>query len=114
MSKFIKRLGTTASKFMVELYLTRVELNLVQQCRIAIILKRGKINFFSNLNYLGDHVVETKNALSLEKGAAKFDEKLVIPATLYKDKKKGTYIKKEVILQFIQSFTNNNLGNNFN
>jgi len=86
MSKFIKRLGTTASKFMVELYLTRVELNLVQQCRIAIILKRG------------DHVVETKNALSLEKGAAKFDEKLVIPATLYKDKKKGTYIKKEATI----------------
>ena len=40
--------------------------------------------------------METKNALALEKGQAKFDEKLVIPATLYHEKKKGIYMKKEV------------------
>jgi len=93
---------------MVELHLTKVELNLVQQCRIAITLKRGMIGncqFSYMLILTGDHVVETKNALSLEKGTANFDEKLVIPATLYKEKK-GLYIKKEVL-------NNHRKGNNF-
>ena len=40
--------------------------------------------------------METKKPVPLEKGIAKFDEKLVIPATLYHDKKKESYIKKEV------------------
>jgi len=51
----------------------------------------------------GDHVVETKNALALEKGQAKFDEKLVIPATLYHEKKKKVYMKKEVRDEFFNS-----------
>jgi len=97
MSKFFSRIGTTASKFMVELHLTKVELNLIQQCRISLTLKRG-IEKNKRVSYLsiGDHIVETKNALALEKGQAKFDEKLVIPATLYHEKKKGIYMKKEV------------------
>ena len=56
---------------------------------------------------IGDHVVETKNALALEKGQAKFDEKLLIPATLYHEKKKGIYMKKEVRDEFFNSMGTN-------
>ncbi len=112
MSKFLKRIGTISSRYIVEIHLTRVELSLVQQCRIALTLKRGKFGLYCQLNYFfsGDHTAETKNAIALEKGVAKFDETLTIPATLYQEKKKGNYMKKEVSFLITHS---NLLGNNF-
>ena len=43
MSKFIKRIGTTASKYMVEFSSFQIELNLIQPCKIGLILKRGNL-----------------------------------------------------------------------
>lgn len=98
MSKFIKRLGTTASKYMVEFSCFKIELNLIQPCKIGLILKRGNFIVFwhSLIKLSGDHVEEIKKPVTLEKGVAEFSDKLGIPITLYFDKKKNIYITKEV------------------
>mgnify|MGYP003580529761 CR=1 FL=1 len=41
MSKFIQRLGTASTKFAVEIHLTKVEISLLQQCRVSVTFKRG-------------------------------------------------------------------------
>jgi len=87
MSKFLQRIDTEPTKFAIEIHLTKVEISLIQQCRISVILKRGK------------HERETLNSVPLEKGEAFFDERLNIPATLFYVKKKDRYLPKEASLE---------------
>jgi len=47
MSKFLQRIDTDSTKFAIEVHLTKVEISLVQQCRISVILKRG--NYISSI-----------------------------------------------------------------
>jgi len=86
MSKFIQRIGTASTKFAIEIHLTKVEISLLQQCRVSVTFKRG------------EHVKETKTQAPLINGEAIFDDRLNIPATLYYDKKKDGYLSKDATL----------------
>ncbi len=43
MTKFIQRIDADPYKFEVEIHLTKVEFNLVQQCNVSVTFKRGKV-----------------------------------------------------------------------
>lgn len=43
MAKFLKRIGTTAEKFALELILDKVEMKIVKDARVSISFKRGGI-----------------------------------------------------------------------
>ena len=92
MAKFIKRLGTKAYKYAVDVHIDKVYIDHPTATRLKIVLKRGnlllttvsiKIDIVS-----GPHKVETKTQPTLDYGIATFSETLSISATLYYDKKR--------------------------
>ena len=102
MHKYPRRHDIIPHKFMVEVNITKVELKLPQQCRIAVIFKRGMKLHFTISNFLfnvGKYKKETVSAPPLEKGIALFDEKLSAPSTFYFDKSKNAFLSKEVIFR---------------
>jgi len=59
MSKFLQRIDTEPTKFAIEIHLTKVEISLIQQCRISVILKRGKC-------FLSIHILDFLSIYSAE------------------------------------------------
>lgn len=102
MAKFIKRLGTKAYKYAVDVYIDKVYIDIPIASRLKVTLKRGILHLSAALtttHYItGSHTAETKSLPAIEDGVAIFGETLSISATLYHDKKRNAFLPKEVAL----------------
>lgn len=102
MAKLIKRIGTKAYKFSVEIYLKKLELNLdfgQEKTKCLLIYNRG------------DQKTEIKTPVPLINGKAIFSDIIKQQSTLYYSKKKSLYLEKiaQIDVLLINSDSNKKL-----
>jgi predicted nucleic acid-binding Zn-ribbon protein len=93
MTKYLRRYGTSAYSFQIDVHLTKVEFSVPFPCRLSVVFRRGNTK------------KETNSAALVEKSQASFDEILSVPATFYYDIRKKLFIEKEATLA-LQTVTN--------
>lgn len=101
MSKYYRRIGTIAYRFVIEAHIKKIELKLPStgpnSQRVSVILKQGIDLMITIIRwYLGESRRETNNASLMEDGVAFFNEKLIASAIMYYDKRRKAFLPKEV------------------
>lgn len=107
MAKFIKRIGTKAFKYHIEVAIEKVQLDFKENCQIFILWQRGIMSLNSPINHYssGPRKIETKRVdFDVNAGYAFFKDKLNLTSTLYYDTKTKKYLEKKVLSKTFNQF----------